>query len=208
MGIRHFLVKLRTVPTDSSKINLKDLPGSGRTDVLCRIVNASFWLSWNIRKNVELHTILGGPPQPPIYLRFEGRRLKKLSPDERSIACFIKKVLERFSEGKEVEASPGIFVSKCDIDDVISKLHKRGLTLYLLDESGVDVSEVHLKEDSVFILGDHLGFSERDLELIEKYNPIKISLGKLKYTTSHCIVIMNYLLDRMILEQKPRVKNL
>jgi len=198
--MRHFVIKFRKAPTDPTLINLKDLPGSGRIDVISRVVNSAFWLSWNIRKDVNLHIILAGPPNPPVYIRFEGERMKKVSPDERNIACFIKKALENVIDNEELEFNPGIFVSKKDLDSVLEKLSKEKIPFYLLEESGVSINSIKLVDNAVFILGDHQGFSKSDLQIIEKFRPIKVSLGKISYTTSHCIVILNYLLDQAYLK--------
>ena len=38
--------------------SLNDLPGGGRMDVLCRCVNASFFLSHDLRRDVECYLVL------------------------------------------------------------------------------------------------------------------------------------------------------
>ena len=63
---RHFYVKSHA--KTSPDINLKDLPGSaGRLDIVARCINAAFWLSYGIRKNVVFHTILHGEPNARIH---------------------------------------------------------------------------------------------------------------------------------------------
>ena len=178
--MRQFIVIFQNPLPD--KINLKDLPGSGRLDMVGRIVNSAFWLSHDIRRNVKLHLIW-----PNIYIRFEGNRMRKVSPDERNIAIFIKKAKENL-RNYEYEFHPGIFVGKKTLKEVLDSLNDK---IYLLTEDGKEIKF----SEGAFILGDHKGFKNEDLKIIEKYNPTKISLGRKSYLTSHCIVIVNYLLD-------------
>ncbi|MDY7081623.1 MAG: tRNA (pseudouridine(54)-N(1))-methyltransferase TrmY, partial [Halobacteria archaeon] len=80
--MRKFVVLGHTAPTEPD-FTLNDLPGSaGRLDVLCRCVNSSFFLSHSLREDVRLYLVLQGE----ITLRFEGRELQHLNPDERSTA--------------------------------------------------------------------------------------------------------------------------
>ncbi|MDD3070206.1 MAG: tRNA (pseudouridine(54)-N(1))-methyltransferase TrmY, partial [Methanoculleus horonobensis] len=47
----------------SGTFSLNDLPGSGgRMDVLCRSVNSAFFLSHDLRRDVECYLVLCGEP--------------------------------------------------------------------------------------------------------------------------------------------------
>lgn len=191
---RHFYVKSNAKTSPS--INLKDLPGSaGRLDIIARCINAAFWLSYGIRKNVVFHTILHGEPNPPIYIRFEGEKLKKVSPDERSIAIFIGKALKKFDESKEIESTPGIFVSRKSFQELLEE--NKDKNFYLLDENGKDVGKLKIK-NPFFILGDNMDLLPEEKELLARYDAIPVSLGKISYLSSHCIAILNWLMDRNI----------
>ncbi|KAA0001017.1 MAG: tRNA (pseudouridine(54)-N(1))-methyltransferase TrmY [Thermoplasmata archaeon] len=190
---RHFYVKSHAVTTP--EINLKDLPGSaGRLDILARCINASFWLSHDIRRDVVFHTILHGEPSPPVYIRFEGSKLRKVSPDERSIAIFIKKAIERIKEEKEIESTPGIFVSRKNFERLIKE--HRDKKYYLLVEDGKYIEHVEICNEPFFFLGDHKDLDDDEKELLYEYDAEPISLGKRSYLASHCITIINWLLDR------------
>jgi len=190
---RHFYVKshARTSP----EINFKDLPGStGRLDVVARCINAAFWLSHNIRRNVVFHTILHGEPSPPVYIRMEGEKLRKVSPDERNIAIFIKKALKRMKDGIEVESTPGIFVGRKSFKELVEE--NRDKTFYLLDEKGEDIGNVKIEGEPFFFLGDHMDMEEEEKELLYRYGAKAISLGEKSYLSSHCIAIINWWMDR------------
>lgn len=189
---RHFYLKSNA--KTSAEINLRDLPSSTkRMDIIARCINSAFWLSYGIRKNIVFHTILHGEPNPPIYIRFEGEKLKKVSPDERSIAIFIGKALKRFREGKELESTPGIFVSRKNFEELLKENQDKNF--YLLDEKGEDIKNVVIKRP-FFILGDNIDLLPKEKKLLDDYGAIKISLGKKKYLSSHCITIINWWMDR------------
>ncbi len=190
---RHFYVKSHAKTTPS--INLKDLPGSaGRLDVIARCINAAFWLSYGIRRNVVFHTILHGGPNPPIYIRMEGEKLRKVSPDERNIAIFIKKALERMKEDKEIESTPGIFVSKKNFQQLLEE--NKDKDFYILDEKGKSIERVEISSIPFFFLGDYMDLEDEEKEMLYDYGAQPISIGEKSYLSSHCIVIINWWLDR------------
>jgi tRNA (pseudouridine54-N1)-methyltransferase len=79
--------------TTSPDFSLEDIPGtSGRLDILCRCINASFVLSHGIRKDVNVYLVLLGG-EAPKTLWLKGDELKHLNPDERTTAALLKKAL-------------------------------------------------------------------------------------------------------------------
>ncbi|MCD6512564.1 MAG: tRNA (pseudouridine(54)-N(1))-methyltransferase TrmY [Thermoplasmata archaeon] len=189
---RHFYVKSHA--KTSPDINLKDLPGSaGRLDIVARCINSAFWLSYGIRKNVIFHTILHGEPRAPVYIRMEGKKLRKVTPDERNIAIFIGKALKKFDTNAEIESTPGIFVSRKTFEELLEE--NKDKNFYLLDEEGDDIFNVKI-ENPFFILGDNADIAEEEKRLLDKYDAKKISIGKKSYLSSHCIAIINWWMDR------------
>ena len=175
---------------------MNDLPGSaGRLDVVARCINAAFWRSYGIREDVVFHTILHGPPEPPVYIRLEGTRLRKVSPDERNIAIFIRKALERMREGETVESTPGIFVERMHFEALLWRYKER--ELYMLDENGIPFEQVRIGEKPFFFLGDNMDLEKEEKELLEEYGATSISLGSASYLSSHCITVLNWLMDRI-----------
>lgn len=185
--IREFLVighKAATTPDFS----LNDLPSSGgRMDVLCRCVNAALFLSHSLRKDVRIHLLLLGQPDPPVTITFDGNLVKYLNPDERSAASLIQKALKR----RMGESTPGVFVSKQNIEEIIT-----GKNLIYLHQEGEDIRNFEIGENTMFILGDHLGLTQEEEELLEKMQAKKVSVGPEKYHAEHCIVIVHNELDR------------
>ncbi len=180
----------------SGDFNLDDLSGSaGRLDVLLRCVNSSFFLSHDIRRDVELNLVLLGPPEPPKTVRMVGAELKYLNPDERSTGALIRNALMKEVSGEE-RSSPGIYVSNRSYRDVISTISKESEVIYL-KEDGADIREVKLKSDDItFVLSDDQDLTEEEEEILMEYNPTKISLGPRSYHSDHCVLMVNNQLDR------------
>ncbi len=159
----------------------------GRFDVIARCVNAAFWLSNGIRKDAKIHLCLGKITK---IVSFSGS-IKRVGPDERSIVLWIDKALKG-------TRNPGIDVTDISFTDFLERMG--GRDIYLLHEDGKDIEKAEIKDDPVFILGDHKGFGKEYLETSEKHCNDTISLGKQSYLASHCISFLNMRMDRTEME--------
>jgi tRNA (pseudouridine54-N1)-methyltransferase len=175
------------------KFSLNDLPGgAGRMDIIARCINASLFLSHDLRRNVDTYAVLLGDPNPPITVRFNGENVRYLSPDERSAAALIKKALEKGAPAMgEEESTPGVYISKRPFAEVIEGLD----TIVYLHEDGADIRKIELKGDEVFVLSDHQNLTPEEEAVLEKKGARKVSLGKKLYHADHCIVMVNHELD-------------
>jgi len=79
---------------------------------------------------------------------------------------------------------------------LIEELASEGAFFYVLHEKGRDISTVELMEDSVFVLGDHLGLPRNEEKFVARFEHERISLGTSSYLVSHCITVLHYELDR------------
>ena len=191
--MRRFVVVGHKAVTNS-KFSLNDLPGgAGRMDIIARCVNASLFLSHDLRRDVEFFAVLLGEPTPPVTIKFSGEHVRYLSPDERSPAALIKKALERDipPEG-EAEATPGVYISKRSFADVISGMNN----LVYLHEDGEDIRSVELTGNETFVLSDHQNLTPEEEAVLESKGAKKVSLGKKLYHADHCIVMVNWETDR------------
>ena len=124
--MREFIFKANKAITNGD-INLKDLPGScGRLDLVCRCVSSAFFLSHDLRRDTVFYSIHYGAPNPPVALKFVGSELKRVSPDERSIALFIKKALDKTPTPLWKESTSGIYVAKKEFRDIILEKRDEG----------------------------------------------------------------------------------
>lgn len=169
---------------------LNDLPGAaGRLDVLCRAIGATLFLSHGIRRDVETNLLL----QNSVHIRISGERVKRLNPDERSTAALIKHALKALTD-EEVQSTPGIFVARRSLSDVIDKFLDENAAPVVLHEDGEPAETYSFPDNPVFILSDHMEFTESDQALLADFP--RISLGAQALHTSHAITITHYLLDQ------------
>jgi tRNA (pseudouridine54-N1)-methyltransferase len=162
------------------------LHDAGRLDILYECAIASLFLSHAIRKNTVFHTILNGPPNPPLHLKITGATLHDIRTDQQTWTQTLKKVLS----GKP---HPGISIAKTSFETLIKAKAKES-QIYVLEESGKPISEVEIGDNPVFVLGDHVGLPKKVEGFALRYGE-KISLGKHAYLAASCITILNYLLD-------------
>ncbi|MGA2913713.1 MAG: tRNA (pseudouridine(54)-N(1))-methyltransferase TrmY [Methanoregula sp.] len=168
---------------------LNDLPGSGgRMDILCRCVNASLFLSHDMRRDVDCYLVLCGEPAPLKTVRFSGNAVRSLSPDERSAGALIKKALDIPTGSEFREAAPGVSVRKGGLPQLMTE-H----VFAVLDERGIDLRTAGIIPNA-FLLSDHLNFTD-DEELQMKQCP-RYSVGPSCIHADHTITIVHNELDR------------
>jgi len=187
--MRRFVVVAHLAAVDGN-FSLDDLAGAaGRMDVLCRAIGASFFVSHGLRDDVEVTLLL----RNQIQLRLDGRRLKRLNPDERSTAGLLRRALSEV-EDEERESTPGIFVSRSTLPQLLDHLRLSDAHPILLDEAGVPFRAASLPAQPAFILSDHLPFADDDLDVLRDLP--SLSLGPRSLHTSQCITITHFLMDQ------------
>jgi tRNA (pseudouridine54-N1)-methyltransferase len=176
--MRWFFVISNTVDT-SKPLSLNSLTGYGRLDVLCRCINAAFFLSNTFRKDVILCIYFWINDK---IMEIWGNQVHGINPDERAIAGVLKRVFNGYSH-------PGIRFYSSDLEHFLQKQK-----FIIIDERG-DHSLHLLNEYDSYLLGDQMGFPKQ----INAYfsNQPKLSLGNSTYLSSQVITILNYLLDKI-----------
>ena len=99
-------------------------------------------------------------------------------------------ILKKILSGKQ---HPGITKDKTGFEALL-KTKAQTHQVYVLEEDGKDISQVKLGENSLFILGDHVGLPKKAEVYAQRFGE-KISLGKQPYLAASCITIINYTLD-------------
>ncbi|MEA1957523.1 MAG: tRNA (pseudouridine(54)-N(1))-methyltransferase TrmY [Euryarchaeota archaeon] len=189
-AMRQFILYARKAVT-SSDFSLDDLPGSGgRMDLIARCICNALWISHDLRRDACIHIVACGSPNPPVVISFYGDRLRNVSPDERNIAAWIKKVLA------SKKRNPGIHIRKISFQQLIGELASEGNFFYILHEKGGDIARVKLKDKPVFVLGDHIGLPRKEEKFVERFEHEKISLGTTSYLASQCITVLHYEMDK------------
>jgi tRNA (pseudouridine54-N1)-methyltransferase len=182
-----FVIVGHQARTDGS-FSLNDLPGAGRMDVLCRAVNAAFFLSHDLRRDVTCYLVLYGEPAPPKTIKFDGSTIRSLSPDERSAGALIKKALSTMCGGEFREAGAGLWVRKSGLARLATEL-----PVAVLDENGTDIRSAPTLPDA-FLLSDHENFTTEEEALISTCP--RYSVGPKCLHADHTITVLTNELDR------------
>ncbi|BBL69094.1 tRNA (pseudouridine(54)-N(1))-methyltransferase TrmY [Methanoculleus chikugoensis] len=173
----------------SGTFSLNDLPGSGgRMDVLCRAVNSSFFLSHDLRRDVECYLVLLGEPGPEKTVLFRGAEVRHLSPDERSSGALIKKALSIPCGTEFRESTPGVYVRRGGLARLLTEI-----PFAVLDEAGEDVRTAPALPEN-YLLSDHHNFAPEEEALIAGSQ--RYSVGPRSLHGDHAITVLQNEIDR------------
>jgi len=176
--MRRFFVISNTVDT-SKPLSLNSLTGYGRLDVLCRCINAAFFLSNDFRKDVVLSIFFWINNE---VMEIWGDEVRGINPDERAIAGVLKRVFNG-------QSYPGIRFYSSNLKQYLQKQK------YIVIDRRGDQSLHKLNEYDSFLLGDQVGFQKETYAFLS--NKPQLSLGTSIYLSSQVITILNYLLDNI-----------
>lgn len=175
--------------TTSGDFSLNDMPGgAGRMDILCRCVNATFFLSHDLRRDTVCYLILSGGPDPEKTVRFTGETVRYLNPDERSAGSLIKKALAHPCTDRFTESTRGVEVRWGGLARLLEEV-----PCAVLDEHGADIRSAPALP-SGFLLSDHQNFTEEELNLINTLP--RYSAGPKCMHADHTITVVLNELDR------------
>ncbi|OYT61404.1 MAG: hypothetical protein B6U69_03685 [Thermofilum sp. ex4484_15] len=189
---RAFVIKSNTAITEFKREYLYSLASlTGRLDVVIRALIAALLGPKGIREEVIFYAILEGPPNPPLTLMAKGSELKYLPLSEEEVA----KAIYTTSGG----SNTWLKVEKKGLKEVMGEVISSGYKVIYLVEDGVDIGRYEFREEEsyCFIVGDQKGLSKEDEEFLEEIRAVRVSLGPLPYLSSHCIIYVNTLLDRI-----------
>ena len=192
--IRFVIIGHRAYATGDFKLD--DIAGgAGRLDILVRCVNSAFFLSHSIRTDVELFLVLQGGSDAPKTVRFSGKEIRYLNPDERSTASLIRNALLKKLGSEEIRSSPGVYVSRRSFSDVIGQLKEVSSIVYL-KENGTDIRAFDIPADPTFVLGDDRDLTQEEESLVTACVPSEVCLGPISLHADHCIIVAHNELDR------------
>lgn len=196
--MREFLLRALKARTDDN-FSLDNLPDAGRLDLVARCISSALWLAKGLREDTIIHVNLEGPKFPPKIISFYGNKLRGFYFDEKGIAKFIKLALDKgvnLKLNENLEVYPGIIVSKKSFEQLIKE--KQDYQIIYLHKKGKNIREFDFKENILVVFGDYIGMPKKTEIFLQRYNSEKVSLGKIEYHASHCIVIVNNELDRRL----------
>ncbi len=174
---------------------IRDIPGtSGRLDVVCRILTATFRTIPEWTESLNFIAVLGGPPTPPLTLLVTSPRADSIPESELACALIIKGLLHRYhTTGYTIHPSfPAFRLERRNFFDILSDYTQRDTQIYYLVEDGVEFQNesFNLNRNIVFLLGDDRGIPPDHEKAIEKAKAKRISLGKQSYLGSQVVSLV------------------
>jgi tRNA pseudouridine-54 N-methylase len=171
---------------------------------LCSCIRETFCMSYSIRKINKLYIYLRNQKK---LIKFDGKRLRYLGPDERSQALLFEKALNKINIiNKWSKSTPGIFVRKYESDNSFLKYMisvSADKNIFIIDElSNMDVSVNNfLFLEDLFVIIPAISISSEIEKLSEKFKEMKniktISLSKIKGVENK-ILFINFRSDSQI----------
>ncbi|MEK6830116.1 MAG: hypothetical protein AABY15_08430 [Nanoarchaeota archaeon] len=191
--MRQFVYFSKTAVTSGNALSEGNLMKAGRMDIAIHTIIAGFFLSHDLRKDVKMHLVFYGMPDPPKHIEIEVK--PELDISKKDVANLIRKILYKYREGEKREVLPGCFVEKKSFLKVIEELIEQGNEVYILDKKGEDIREAKISENCVFVLGDHEGLPPKEFKRLKKMVN-SVSVGPKMYFASQVVAVVNNELDR------------
>lgn len=192
---RDFVFVAHEAPTEAD-FSLNDLPGAGRLDLLCRCVNAALLTSHGVREDSTARLVLRDDAGGDVTVHFEGDEVRGLNPDERSIAGVVRASLDERTY-YEVEARQGVYVAEKGLREVLDETEGEKVVLH---EEGEPATNIEPPDNPVFVLSDHLDFTDEDLEAVEEggREARRLSLGPVALHADHATAVAHNWMDTQI----------
>lgn len=195
--MKHFVYFSSTATTSGKALSSggkgkADLMKAGRIDIAIHTIIQTLFLSNDFRKDVKMHLVFHGAPDPPKHIEIQVTDDLEIS--KKDVGNLLKKILYKYKKNKKTEVLPGCFIEKKSFLNVIEELEEEN-KIFILDKKGDDIRKVEIPENCVFIIGDHRGFPKKELRRIKK-SAKEISIGPKTYFASQTSAILNNELDR------------
>jgi len=177
----------------TADFSLDDLSGAGRLDVLCRCVGAAVFLSHGIREDARIHLVLSDE----YTLRFDSDTLRRLYPDERTIAARIRDALEQREDAighMPAAVSPGMELYRLGFAATLEDVASEG-TVVQLHAEGTPLPDASPPSDPIFVLSDHNDFTDREAELLAEQADKRLRVGPETLHADQTITVAHNWLD-------------
>lgn len=181
-----FVFLAHEAPT-RGKINLDNLAGEGRVDLIARTINSALLKSHGVREENELYIII----RDKLVVHFDGKKIGGVNPDERSIAGLLNRAIkQQFRKGSEV--SDGVNVYDQGLETVLEELDDE---IYILREGGKSLPDSGTSSESVFVLSDHMDFEMNEIRVLEEAGAKEVSIGPEIVHSDDSVAVVNNFFD-------------
>lgn len=191
--MREFIYYSKNAVTAGNFIK-DDLKAAGRMDIVCNVIISTLFISNAMREDVKLHLIFEGQPNPPRHLVIESNENMPIS--KKDIAGLIKKMLYKSPDCEGLkEILPGCSIEKKSFEKLVQEMDKEGKNVFLMDDSGKDIRNLEIKDNIVYIIGDHEGFPRDKQKFLKRID--KLTVGPKVLFASQVITILHNEIDRI-----------
>lgn len=176
----------------SGNFDVNRLMEAGRMDIAIHSFIQGVFLSHGFRKDAVFHFVFYGQPDPPKHIQI--RITDELEISKKDVGNLIKKILYKYKPGQKVEVMSGCWIEKKNFFDLIEELREKGQEIFILDKKGKDIRKAKIKDNCVFILGDHEGLPKKELKRLKELST-QVSVGDKMYFASQVVAVVNNELD-------------
>ena len=176
----------------SGKALSGNLMKAGRIDIAIHSIIQGLFLSHDFRKDAKIHLVFYGMPDPPKHIEIQVT--PELEIDKKEVGRIIQKLLYKYREGERTEVFPGCFIEKKSFLKIIDELHEQGKEIFILDKRGENIRKAEIKDNPIFIVGDHEGLPKKELKRLKQI-ATPVSIGPKMYFASQTVAVVNNELD-------------
>ncbi len=196
--MRTFVIRARKGTVKAEKVCSQ--VGSGQHfEIIAHTLANAFYISKNIRSDVEVYVVLDSTPDFPRTLVFSSNDgLSFPGFHEQAILDVISSALARginVTKGLIKTIEPGIKMCGFGFDTLMKGLQEQS-PVYLLDKKGADIRSITVEQQGIFVLSDHLPMPKNSIKGLERRGLTKINLGPKMLFASQCVVLVHNELDR------------
>jgi len=182
---------------------IRDVPGtSGRLDVVCRILAATFRTVPQLNQYLCFLAILGGPPNPPLLLKVSSATAENIPESELACALLLKGLLHQYrtAGSEKYEIWPQFSLTKKGFEETLQETAKTVNQIYYLVEKGEPFENIHLDpaKPLAFILGDDQGLPPEHEKQLSKYDIQRVTIGEQSYLGSQVVTLILLELARQL----------
>jgi tRNA (pseudouridine54-N1)-methyltransferase len=197
--MRIFVIRARKGTVQADKV-FSHIGPLGHFEIIAHTLANAFYFSNGMRNDVEVYVVLDSAADFPRTLKFSSNQgLSFPGFHEHAILSVVSSALAKGSSLAKDEKrllQPGIEIIGFGFEVLMKKL-MAAYPVYLLDKKGHDIRSVHLEQQGVFVLSDHLAMPKNNIKSLERQGLVKISLGKKMLFASQSVVLVHNELDRL-----------
>lgn len=196
--MKTFILRARKVKTRCEKVK-STIGTNEHTEIIAHTIINAFFIANNFREDVEVYLILDSSNDFPRTIKFNGSEGLSISGfHEEAVMSLVERALQvgqglQKDETRTVAA--GLQISAFGFEKLVRKLLATR-PVYLLEPKGEDIHSIHLPEDPVFILSDHLPMPPNSVAGLKRHGLKTLSLGKKMLFASQCVVLIHHEIDR------------